>query len=94
MNKSELRVLIVDDDPEDILLTESLLREGLKGVALELDKANSFTEGLNQVERAHYDVCFFDYQLGERNGLDLIRACATRVLIRRSFFSPARGERK
>lgn len=73
MNKGELRILIVDDDPEDILLTESLLREGLKGVALELDKAGSFTEGLNRVERAHYDVCFFDYQLGEKNGLDLVR---------------------
>jgi diguanylate cyclase (GGDEF)-like protein len=73
MNKGELRILIVDDDPEDILLTESLLREGLKGVAIEVDKAGSFTEGVSHVERAHYDVCFFDYQLGEKTGLDLVR---------------------
>ncbi len=73
MNKGELRILIVDDDEEDIHLIESLLREGLKGVALELDKASSFVEGLNRVEKVRYDVFLFDYRLGEKTGLDLIR---------------------
>ena len=73
MNKSELSILIVDDDDEDVHLTESLLRGGLKGIALKLDKASSFVEGLNRIEKAHYDVFLIDYRLGEKSGLDLIR---------------------
>ncbi len=49
MNKGELRILIVDDEEEDVHLIESLLREGLKGVALKLDTASSFVEGLNRI---------------------------------------------
>lgn len=73
MNKGELTILIVDDDDEDVQLTESLLREGLKGVALKLDRASSFVEGLNRIANAHYDVFLLDYRLGEKTGLDLIR---------------------
>ncbi len=71
--KTELRVLIIDDDKEDIILTEGLLREGLKGVALELDMADSFGQAIRQIETNYYDLLFVDYQLGEKNGLDLIR---------------------
>ena len=73
MNKNELSILIVDDDEQDIHLIESLLREGLKGVALKLGRASSFVEGLNRIEKAHYDVFLIDYRLGEKTGLDLIR---------------------
>jgi diguanylate cyclase (GGDEF)-like protein len=72
MNKGELNILIVDDDEEDILLAEDLLREGLKGVSLELDRANSFAEGLSLAQKAQYDLILLDYQLGERNGLELM----------------------
>ncbi len=78
MTKDELRILIVDDDKEDVTLTEGLLRGGLEGVALELDMADSFAQGLRQVEMNHYDLLLVDYQLGEKNGLELIREIRAR----------------
>jgi diguanylate cyclase (GGDEF)-like protein len=78
MSKGELSILIVDDDVEDILLTENLLREGLKGIALDLHKATSFDTGLRQAETAHHDVCLVDYRLGEKTGLELIQGLRAR----------------
>ena len=78
MNKGELSILIVDDDDEDILVIETLLRQGLKGVALEVDRARSFAEGLNHIEKARYDVFLFDYLLGDKSALDLFREVKAR----------------
>jgi DNA-binding NtrC family response regulator len=78
MSKDELRILIVDDDREDVILTEGLLRGGLEGVALEVDTADSFAQALRQVGVNNYNLLFLDYQLGEKNGLELIQEIRTK----------------
>ncbi len=80
MSKDKLRILIVDDDKEDVMLTEGLLRGGLEGVALDVGIADSFAQGLRQVETNHHDLLFLDYHLGEKNGLELIQEIRTRGL--------------
>jgi CheY-like chemotaxis protein len=66
MQNGELNILIVDDDREDISIAEGVLREGLQGVPIELDKANSFAQDLQRIEKGRYDLFLFDYQLGEK----------------------------
>jgi diguanylate cyclase (GGDEF)-like protein len=78
MSKDKLRILIVDDDREDIILTKGLLRGGLEGVALEVDTADSFAHALRQVGVNNYNLLFLDYQLGEKNGLELIQEIRTK----------------
>ena len=73
MNKAGLSILIVDDDEEDLLIAESLLHEALKGVALRLDRAASFDECLSRSAKTRYDLILLDYNLGARNGSDLIQ---------------------
>jgi diguanylate cyclase (GGDEF)-like protein len=73
MHKDELKILIVDDDKDDLLLADSLLRNGLKGVALEVDGAVSFDRAQSQVAEKQYDLVLLDYRLGEKSGLDLLR---------------------
>jgi diguanylate cyclase (GGDEF)-like protein len=77
MNKGALHFLIVDDDNEDIMLLKGLLRRGLRGVDVRSDTANSFADGLSRIATSQYDLLFFDYQLEERSGLDLIRDLRT-----------------
>ncbi|MEM7042121.1 MAG: EAL domain-containing protein [Pseudomonadota bacterium] len=67
-----MRVLLIEDDEDDYLLTRELLIE-VFGRQLQLDWIQSWHDGLEQVFEARHDVVIVDYRLGERNGLELVR---------------------
>jgi len=67
-----MRILLVDDDEDDFLLTRELLAE-VFGRHLKLDWINSWQQALETVFEARHDVVIVDYRLGERNGLELVR---------------------
>ena len=67
-----MRVLLIEDDEDDYLLTRELLIE-VFGRQLQLDWIHSWHDGLEQVFEARHDVVIVDYRLGERNGLELVR---------------------
>lgn len=69
----ELRVLIVDDDEEDILLIKDYLFEGISRSRLLVDAATNFQEARDRAINSHYDVLLLDYLLGEENGLEFIQ---------------------
>jgi len=92
MNNGDISILLVDDDEEDILLARNVLREALDGSALELDTAQTFAQGLQQVEKSRYDLLLFDYQLGDRNGLDLMRDVRARGIETPVVFLTGRGD--
>jgi signal transduction histidine kinase len=71
-----IRVLLVEDDEDDYLLTRDLLRD-FPGGHYTLERAATFDAGLEAINRAGHDVYLIDYRLGDQTGLDLIRA-ATR----------------
>ncbi len=66
-----MRILMVEDDEDDFLLTRDLL-EGAR-TWFELDRAATYEEALDVISRREHDVYLLDYRLGERNGLDLLR---------------------
>jgi len=66
------RVLLIEDDEGDYLLTCELLRE-VFGAALVLDWVQSWRAALAAIGEARHDVYLVDYRLGERNGLELVR---------------------
>lgn len=66
------RVLIIDDDEDDYVLTVSLLREiGADRYAVKW--VSSYTMALDEIRGGDHDICLVDYRLGMRNGLDLLR---------------------
>lgn len=67
-----LAILLVDDDEEDYLLTTDYLRD-IQGQQFDVTWASTYDEGLAYLSERHYDLCFFDYLLGARTGLDLLR---------------------
>ncbi|HEY5298570.1 MAG TPA: response regulator [Verrucomicrobiae bacterium] len=66
------KILLVDDDEDDYIITRDLLaRAGERRYQLEW--INNYEAGLAAVQRGAHDICLLDYRLGERTGLELLR---------------------
>jgi signal transduction histidine kinase/HPt (histidine-containing phosphotransfer) domain-containing protein len=72
MGKELVRILLVDDDEDDFVITSDLLSE-IEGTEFDLEWVASYAAGLQGIGREEHDVYFVDYRLGERNGLELLR---------------------
>ena len=72
MKGETIKVLLIDDDEEDYILTRALLSDAQIG-KYELDWASSYEEGLQVARRREHHVCLVDHQLGMNNGVQLIR---------------------
>lgn len=68
---SSLTVLIVDDDEDDFFLTAEYLK-GIPGQSFDISWASSYDQALQLFFTQHFDLCFLDYMLGVRTGLDLV----------------------
>ncbi|HEV7642049.1 MAG TPA: response regulator [Gaiellaceae bacterium] len=69
-----LKVLLLDDDEDDLLLTRDALAEAPG--EYEVESVTSITSALQRAETVPYNVYLVDYRLGAESGLDFIRrAC-------------------
>jgi len=92
MEPTVVRILLVDDDPDDHLLTKELLNE-IQGGRYHLDWTNNFEEALELICRGDHDVYLLDYRLGSRTGLDLLRAAQERNCLGAAILLTGQGER-
>ena len=67
-----LRILLIGDNEEDFYPARDILAS-VFGERLSLDWAKSWKSGLEIVESGSHDVYLVDYQLGETDGLELVR---------------------
>lgn len=67
-----IKVLLVEDDPDDYVLFKYSLNE-IKVNSYSLTWANTFDAALELIKKKEHDIYFFDYLLGARTGLDLIQ---------------------
>jgi diguanylate cyclase (GGDEF)-like protein/PAS domain S-box-containing protein len=67
-----VRVLLVDDDEDDYLITSEMLA-GQSRVQFAVDWCSEYAAALQAIAEQRHDVYLIDYQLGERNGLELVR---------------------
>ncbi|MEC7640720.1 MAG: diguanylate cyclase [Nitrospinota bacterium] len=73
MDNKKLKILIAEDDSDDIVLTMELLRQVFgRGVGV-IDHAESYNITIDLLKQTQYDVCLFDYQPGELSGIELLR---------------------
>ncbi|NMG06161.1 hybrid sensor histidine kinase/response regulator [Brasilonema sp. UFV-L1] len=72
MKESPFKVLLIDDDEDDYVLTRDWFRE-FQVACGELEWINSYQNAIDAIVKNQYDVCLVDYRLGMRNGLELLR---------------------
>ena len=70
-NSTPVRVLLVDDDEDDYIITRSLITE-IGKQRYHLDWVNNYGDALAAIQRREHDICLLDYRLGEWTGLDLL----------------------
>ena len=75
MDGEPIRVLLVDDDEDDYILARDLMRE-IGRDRFSLEWASSYEDGIRAIDRREHELYLFDYRLGERNGIDLLRHTA------------------
>ena len=67
----EIRVLLVDDDEDDFLITEEYLEDS--PTRFHLEWTTQYDEALEAIANEDYDVYLIDLHLGQWNGFDLIK---------------------
>jgi diguanylate cyclase (GGDEF)-like protein/PAS domain S-box-containing protein len=77
MSNAHLKILLVDDDEDDHVLTRTLLSEAYQAQFV-LDWVTSYDQALQALDSGIHDVCLLDYHLGARTGLDLLRETVAR----------------
>ena len=75
--KGPFRVLLIEDDPDDYLLTNELLAE-IPRVQMAVDWAQDFESGMSEIIRCQHDAVLIDYRLGKDDGLLLLRQALQR----------------
>jgi|SRR5262249_42491543 len=73
----KIRILLVDDDEDDYIITRDLLSE-IGEMDFHLDWVGTYGTALEVINRAEHDVYLVDFGLGERNGLELLRDALAR----------------
>jgi two-component system cell cycle sensor histidine kinase/response regulator CckA len=71
-SSDQLKVLLVEDDEEDYFLTRALFGE-IKSDLYKVEWIATFKAGLEAMVSNRHDICLVDYQLGARNGIELLR---------------------
>jgi len=68
-----MRILIVEDDEDDFLIIQACIRD-IPEKKFQIDWCYDYNEALDRIRQGLYDIYFLDYLLGERTGLDLLKA--------------------
>lgn len=76
ISERPLKVLLIDDDEEDFLMLRDHLSQS-KLHKFDVQWASSYDDGLAALTKSQHDVCFLDYRLGAKSGLELLKQAIT-----------------
>jgi len=72
MDHQELRVLLVDDDEDDYVLTRDLLGQ-VRRDRIRIDWASDYETAIRAIRLNQHDLYLIDFRLGEKDGIELLR---------------------
>lgn len=72
MDIPPVRVLLVDDDEDDYILTRDLLSES-QGIRFDIEWVNTWNLALEVMSKNQHDIYLLDYRLGTHSGLELLQ---------------------
>lgn len=77
MAADSVRILLVEDDEDDFVLTRDLLADGF-GARATVDWVRTTAAGMERLTMLHYDVALLDHNLGSGTGVELLREATAR----------------
>ena len=72
MPPTPVRVLLVDDDEDDYIITRNLISQ-IRDHRYQLEWVDNYDDALAALHRHAHDICLLDYRLGSRTGLELLQ---------------------
>ena len=72
MESQTCRVLLVDDDEDDYVVTRDFLDEAER-LAFTLNWVDNYADGLAEIGKNNHDAYLLDFRLGKENGLELLQ---------------------
>ncbi|AWV97940.1 hybrid sensor histidine kinase/response regulator [Arcticibacterium luteifluviistationis] len=89
----KLKILLVEDDEDDYLITRSILKEiGLS--AYKLDWVKSYDKAAETILAQNHDIYLFDYLLGRKSGLELLKLLKTKSEDLPAILLTGKGDKK
>ena len=76
MTQDITKILIIDDDEDDFLLTSDYIKR-INDKKFQIDWCYKYNDAIEKVKTHQYDLYFVDYYLGAKTGLDLIKQATT-----------------
>ena len=67
-----VRVLLVEDDEDDYILTRDFLSESRR-TTFSLDWVSTYDDAMRAMRRGEHDIYLVDFRLGEHDGLEILR---------------------
>ncbi len=88
-----IKVVIIDDDRDDFLITKDLLNQVERGL-YETKWIPNYYEGLIEIKKQEADIYLIDYNLGAQTGLDVLRELKSLNLCRPIILLTGISDRK
>lgn len=93
VNKVPVKVLLVEDDEDDYIITRDLISE-INRNQYALDWVSTYEAGLEAIQRGEHDLYLVDYRLGPHDGLELLRFAVARGCPAPVILLTAMGDRR
>jgi diguanylate cyclase (GGDEF)-like protein/PAS domain S-box-containing protein len=87
----EIRLLLVEDDEDDYVLTRDLLADSRR-TSFALDWVTSYDEALLTMGKGQHDVYLVDYRLGQHDGLEVLREARAAGCLRPIILLTGQGD--
>jgi CheY-like chemotaxis protein len=89
----KLRILYVEDDPNDQLIMKHALEKNLH-LDYDLTTVSTGQEGLNEVEKQKFDLLLLDYKLPGMSGIEILTELQKRKVHTPIIFVTSKGSEK
>ena len=72
LSNTSASILIVDDDEDDFIITGEYIKS-IHGNLFKIEWSKNYKEGMARLLSSEFDICFVDYRLGAKSGVDFLK---------------------
>ena len=94
MDKEGIKILLVEDDEDDAFFIKDLIAERELDPRPIVKHAPNPQSALDFLNESYFDVCLFDFRLGEMDGIDLLRTVRQKDITTPIIFLTSQGDQE